>query len=482
MLQDGQTVIPWVEAMSAKSEEQIRPNLANLRIYGCAAWVRDRHLAKKDKMASRAQLGYLKIWFPATGVLATIPTIDLWRIAPKEVEYEESSDEENIRYPRRDPESLSKDAGKPSPAKTPEPIFWPIPENTPMLPIGQERTITEVPGAFPEEPLEGSDTAFRPPASLAEGVRIPISIAEIGPEDQLNSELYEAIQTDPLEGYRERGSIAPRDISATLTESNIVTGKRTRKRPKHFDAMIATKYGEQEEDSHEGLLLAFKVAMASLIDQDRLMRDDLLPEPKRRQEMLSHPHHAGFIKAAELEIETLKRKGTFVQTERPRDRSVQILPLKWVFAYKFDENGLLTKHKARICVRGDLQKVSMDEKYSATLAVRTARFVFVLAAHFDLDMSQWDAVNAFLNSTLPQHVYVDLPPGLYPNHRGQQEASRVLKSLGFCVVDEDLCLFVRDGIIIIFYVDDLIMLNHKGQRKEAADVAKSLNKAWELAQ
>lgn len=78
MLQDGQTVIPWVEAMSAKSEEQIRPNLANLRIYGCAAWVRDRHLAKKDKMASRARLGYLvgyvasniwKIWFPATGVV-----------------------------------------------------------------------------------------------------------------------------------------------------------------------------------------------------------------------------------------------------------------------------------------------------------------------------------------------------------------------------------------------------------------------------
>jgi hypothetical protein len=62
----------------------------------------------------------------------------------------------------------------------------------------------------------------------------------------------------------------------------------------------------------------------------------------------------------------------------------------------------------------------------------------------------------------------------------QQEASRVLTSLGFQVVYEDMCLFVREGIIIIFYVDDLIMFNHVSQRSEAADVSKRLNEAWEL--
>jgi hypothetical protein len=35
--------------------------------------------------------------------------------------------------------------------------------------------------------------------------------------------------------------------------------------------------------------------------------------------------------------------------------------------------------------RGDLQKVSADVKYSATLAIRTARAMFALAAAFDLD-------------------------------------------------------------------------------------------------
>ena len=40
-----------------------------------------------------------------------------------------------------------------------------------------------------------------------------------------------------------------------------------------------------------------------------------------------------------------------------------------------------------------------------------------------------------------------------------------------------MCLFVREGIIIIFYVDDLIMFNHVAQRAEAADMAKRLNEA-----
>jgi hypothetical protein len=171
-----------------------------------------------------------------------------------------------------------------------------------------------------------------------------------------------------------------------------------------------------------------------------------------------------------------------------------------VFTYKFDSDGLLVKHKARICVRGDLQKMSTEEKYSATLAVRTARAIFALAAAFDLDTAQFDAVNAFLNSLLDEEVYVEMPPGLFPAGRRlrcwkllralyglrksprlwQQEASRVLISLGFKVVQEDICLFVADGIIIIFYVDDIIIFNHPSLRQQAADVARRLNETWEL--
>jgi hypothetical protein len=158
-----------------------------------------------------------------------------------------------------------------------------------------------------------------------------------------------------------------------------------------------------------------------------------------------------------------------------------VLPLKWVFTYKFNSDGHLVKLKARICVRGDLQKLSTEEKYLATLAARTARAVLALVSAFDLDTHQFDAVNAFLNSLLDETVITEMPEGfrqsgycwkllraLYGLRKSprlwQREASRVLTQLGLKVVQEDLCLFAADGIIVFFYVDDIIVVNHPSQR------------------
>ncbi|KAJ5260580.1 hypothetical protein N7478_012185 [Penicillium angulare] len=69
-------------------------------------------------------------------------------------------------------------------------------------------------------------------------------------------------------------------------------------------------------------------------------------------------------------------------SKRPADRGIQILPLRWVFTYKFDSNGFLTKLKARICVRGDLQEMDHENKTVATLAARTAKAIFAIAAAF----------------------------------------------------------------------------------------------------
>jgi hypothetical protein len=62
------------------------------------------------------------------------------------------------------------------------------------------------------------------------------------------------------------------------------------------------------------------------------------------------------------------------------DRSKQVLPLLWVFAYKYDQDGYFIKLKARICVRGDLETILHEEKRAATLAARTARMDFALIA------------------------------------------------------------------------------------------------------
>ncbi|KAJ5307179.1 hypothetical protein N7476_007835 [Penicillium atrosanguineum] len=89
----------------------------------------------------------------------------------------------------------------------------------------------------------------------------------------------------------------------------------------------------------------------------------------------------------------------------------QILPLKWVFTYKVDEKGYVSRYKARLCVRGDLQIQREEDTRATTLAARTLRTLLAIIAAFDLEMMQLDAVNAFLNSKLEDPVYVAYPQG-----------------------------------------------------------------------
>jgi len=83
----------------------------------------------------------------------------------------------------------------------------------------------------------------------------------------------------------------------------------------------------------------------------------------------------------------------------PAKQETSPLPLKWVFMYKVDTNGFLTRCCSRIIVRGDLQEEStILSTYATTLVARSFRIACIIAAHFDLEMKQFDIVNAFVNA------------------------------------------------------------------------------------
>ena len=74
--------------------------------------------------------------------------------------------------------------------------------------------------------------------------------------------------------------------------------------------------------------------------------DNLPPEPKNLKDLRKHPLTTGFQKAIEKEYNDLKRCGTFKTILKEEANNEQILPLKWVFKYKFNSNGYLQKLKA----------------------------------------------------------------------------------------------------------------------------------------
>jgi hypothetical protein len=78
----------------------------------------------------------------------------------------------------------------------------------------------------------------------------------------------------------------------------------------------------------------------------------------------------------------------------------------WVFSYKLDEDGFVIKYKARLVVQGDFQVSQFKDTYAATLAARVFRALIAIAAFFNLDIYQFDAINAFCNAKIDKLVYV----------------------------------------------------------------------------
>ncbi|HEY4384144.1 MAG TPA: reverse transcriptase domain-containing protein, partial [Ktedonobacteraceae bacterium] len=384
---------------------------------------------------------------------------------------------------------------------------------------------TGLPGAFPSddhsaespasEGVESGETEHLSPPQTHEIHRIdtPTSYESPYVEDsdedeevrrQLNDELRgspaeevensdaDSADTDLADSPTNQERLQP--LSADLHPAHIITTGRTRRPPNNPDFH---SYYTSDLDNLPAVRAAFATGLYAPKPQNRAHRDDLPQAPRNWKEALRHPYKDDWIQAAQDELNSLEKMQAFERVRTPNDVGIQILPLIWVFAYKFDADGMLTKFKARICVRGDIQTLSAEEKRAATLESKTARAVFVLCAIFDLDIHQCDAITAFLNSRLHTEIYTQLPDGsqnqgmcwklvkaLYglriSPRLWQEEASKVLQNLGLKSTSEDPCLFYITGIIVFFYVDDIIIASHPTVREQAKSLIKALHNAWKL--
>jgi len=130
---------------------------------------------------------------------------------------------------------------------------------------------------------------------------------------------------------------------------------------------------------------------------------------------------------------------------------------------------------------------------------RTVRILLALAAAFDLDILQLDAVNAFINAELDEIIYLKAPEGFYPKGTvllllralyGLKRApllwnihlSKTLKNLGFNKINEDQCLYIHpmSCIIIFFYVDDILVLSPQSAYEDSQTVIQQLQRTYEV--
>jgi hypothetical protein len=72
---------------------------------------------------------------------------------------------------------------------------------------------------------------------------------------------------------------------------------------------------------------------------------------------------------------------------------------------------MLQNYKARLVVDGNQQKPGDLPTRATTLAATLFRTLMAIAAKFDLEIIQLDAINAFVNAELDELVYMRTPPG-----------------------------------------------------------------------
>lgn len=188
--------------------------------------------------------------------------------------------------------------------------------------------------------------------------------------------------------------------------------------------------------------------------------------------ILNHPDIDLWKEAALKEITDLSSKGTW--TEVPISEALsRILPGTWVFKLKRAPDGTPRKHKARYCVRGDLQEGEFDT-FSPVIAWSSIRIILVLALSKGWVLVCVDFCNAFVQAILKDPIWIHLPRGFRSTSK-EKTCLRLNKSLygiaaaprlwflklkealledGFIQSELDQCLFMKNDMIVFIWVDD----------------------------
>ena len=225
---------------------------------------------------------------------------------------------------------------------------------------------------------------------------------------------------------------------------------------------------------------------------------DLPPPPRNYRELKGHKYEKQFREAMEHQIHEhvdIFKSWTAVNREEAKEH--QILGCHWVFVYKTDKHGRLTKCKSRLVARGDQQKECDLPTRATTLATTSLRVLLAMVAKFDLETLQMDAVNAFVHADLDEVVYMRMPPGfsqpnkvlrlnkaLYGLRRSpllwQTKFTTALKDLGFTEVPQEPCVVIKGGIICFFFVDDIVFAFRKKDHKEVKGITSSLKETFTM--
>ncbi|KRZ57143.1 Retrovirus-related Pol polyprotein from transposon TNT 1-94 [Trichinella nativa] len=163
------------------------------------------------------------------------------------------------------------------------------------------------------------------------------------------------------------------------------------------------------------------------------------------------------------------------------------------------EPAVLPPHKkaikTRLVARGysQVQGIDYEDMFAPTLGYSSLRYLLSLAAKYNLEVDQMDVVTAFLNPSLNEEIYMELPTGVGDENNkycrlrksiyGLKQASRawygmlddILRSFGLNRLKNEPCIYFlwknKIFLAVGVYVDDLLILSNNESSKNELKMA-----------
>lgn len=470
-----------------------KPLLHHLKAYGCKCYVLikskgdPQYLSKRRKLDAKAHIGFL-VGYESTNIYRVWVPHKKKVISVRDVMFDEDEcwDGKRIRISVDDIKELDEAI---------EIVEVPQSEEMEDLQLGEDPEVEsssitrqadheaenleadphEIDKQVEDEDLEWSQRQYPTPdpsvleAFLANSVSIPVQPEGVEPSypDSLESEGV-GMETEPELEFLNEDMLEPAVLDELETQQN----------QRFFDFRQFRVPSKIQKAFAAGV---------------RIHRRNLPPVPVNYRQLKGHSLEQQFRENMAEHMRQHREQFKSWSTVSSHEAvGHQVLGCQWVFVYKTDKHGNLKKCKARLVVCGNQQARCDLPTRATTLAVTSLRVLLAIAAKFDLETLQLDAVNAFVHADLDETVFMRMPPGytepgkvlrlnkaLY-GLRGspilwQKMLTSQLKSFAFTEIPQEPCVVQKDGVICFFYVDDIVFAFKKEKSDEVKRVVDLLS-------
>lgn len=266
---------------------------------------------------------------------------------------------------------------------------------------------------------------------------------------------------DPEENnvQRDEEEYQPSETSEDIRQAEIFNELQTRDWYANDDGNI-----EDEEDNVARALFA-KYKCFRVHKQDPTI-------PKNLFQAQKSPEWQNWKAAMDDEMENMSKMQVWkevVKSLPPGERAIDTI---WVFAKKYDEQGVFLKYKARLVARGFLERFGIDyeETFAPVCRYAVVRLFCAIAASRGWKIFQDDCTAAYLNAWLEKGKWIKLPDGsfafiqkaLYGLKESPREWFQTVKAYmisdNFKQSEYDPCVFYKSDVMVSIFVDDTISM------------------------